>query len=82
MQAIDLGLGPPAWTRQLSRPVAPGMATIRPAQPPYPPGLFFHLCLTERQAAALRGLPLVQAMLPGACWVGGGGSCGHGSGSA
>lgn len=67
-----MGLGPPAWTGQLSRPVAPGMGTIRPSQPPSGPGLFFQLCLTEQQAAALRALPTVQAMLPDALWVGGG----------
>lgn len=46
------------------------MGNIRPSQPPYPPGLFFQLCVSQQQAALLRGLPLVQAMLPGARWVG------------
>ena len=73
LQSLDLGGVPPAFTHQLSYPRSPGMAIIRPAVPPYSPGLFAQLCLPRPQAAALRRAPLLAALLPEARLVGGGG---------
>jgi hypothetical protein len=53
------------------------MAVIRPAQAPYPPGLFAQLCITPVQAARLRGDPLLGKLLPQASFVGGSGGRGQ-----
>lgn len=51
-------------------PRARDMALIRPAVRPFEDGLFLQLSLAPAQAAALRRLPLLRALLPAARFVG------------
>ena len=74
LQGFDLGLGQePAYDQEFTTPRARNMTVIRPAQAPYPPGLFAQLCITPAQATRLRGDPLLGQLLPAASFVGGGG---------
>ena len=78
LQGFDLGLGQgPAYDHEITTPRARDMVVIRPAQAPYPPGLFAQLCITPVQAARLRGDPLLGKLLPQASFVGGSGGRGQ-----
>ena len=71
-QGINLGVGQEAtYSFGMTMPRARDMALIRPAVQPYEAGLFMQLCVSPEQAEQLCRSPLLRALLPLACWVGG-----------
>lgn len=54
----------------LVTPLARDMAIIRPAMPPYGPGLFVNVAMTEVQSIGIRGHKMLKELVPEGRFVG------------